>query len=229
MPNLLEIDSVIKSFGDIQILTDIYLRCETGDIIGMLGRNGTGKSTLLKILFGTMPADRKFIRIDGKVYDCPFKTTNELCYLPQHNFLPKHLIINKAVTLYLGKKHVDSFFNDELLAPIRNSKVSSLSGGELRYLEIKLLLSTNSKFILLDEPFNGGAPLLVESIKSLIIAKSKTTGIILTDHDYRNVLDVANRYCLIFDGGIKIIKDKNELVKWNYVSESRITASMENS
>ena len=222
MSNLLEIDSVIKSFGGHQVLTDIYLKCETGDIIGMLGRNGTGKSTLLKILFGTMAADRKFIRIDGKIYDYPYKTKDELCYLPQHEFLPKHLTIEKAVRLYIGKTSVDSFFNDETLTVVRKSKVAHLSGGELRYLEIKLLLHTNSKFVLLDEPFNGVSPILNESIKSLITEASKTKGIILTDHDYRNVLDIANHYCLIFDGGIKEIKDKSELVKWGYISERKL-------
>lgn len=221
MSNLLEIDSVIKSFKERQVLTDIYLKCETGDIVGMLGRNGSGKTTLLKILFGTLAADRKFIRINGKVYISPYKTRNEICYLPQHEFLPKHLIVDKVVELYLGKAS-NFFLNDEILTPLSKNKVSNLSGGELRYLEIKLLLNTESKFVLLDEPFNGISPILVQSIKTLIIESSRTRGIILTDHDYRNVLDVANRYCLIFDGGIKPINNKYELVKWGYVSESRI-------
>lgn len=221
MPNLLEIDSVIKSFHGRQILTDIYLKCETGEIIGLLGRNGTGKSTLLKILFGVLPADNKFIRIDGKVLPHPYKTTNELCYLPQHNFLPKHLSVLKTIKLYLSKSKVDSFLNDPILSPVADSKTNNLSGGELRYLEIKLLLSTNCKFLLLDEPFNGISPLMTESIKALIAEKSKSKGIILTDHDYHNVIDVATRYCLIFDGGIKEMHDKNELVTWGYLSETR--------
>lgn len=222
MSNLLEIDSVIKSFDGIQILTDVYLKCETGDIVGILGRNGTGKSTLLKILFGTLSADRKFIRIDGKVYDSAYKVKNVLCFLPQKNFVPKNLVVERVVELYLGKKSIQSFFNDKLLEQIKKSKVSNLSGGEIRYLEIKLLLKLDCQFVLLDEPFNGVSPILIESIKDLIKDASKIKGIILTDHDYRNVLDVANRYCLIFDGGIKHIKDKQELVKWGYVSESKI-------
>jgi len=222
MASLLETDSVLKSYGDSQVLTDIYLKCETGDIIGMLGRNGTGKSTLLKILFGTLRADRKFIRIDGKVHTTPYKTKNELCFLPQHDFLPKYFKTEKAVKLYLGIEAVESFFNDTTLIKLKNNKVSELSGGELRYMEIKLLLNTDSKFVLLDEPFNGVSPLLVEFIKKLIIESSKTKGIILTDHDYKNVLDVATRYCLIYDGGIKTITDKKELVKWGYVPATKI-------
>ena len=219
MSNLLEIDSVIKSFGEKQVLTDIYLKCETGDILAMLGRNGTGKSTFLKILFGTLTADRKFIRIDGKIYDTPYKTKNELCYLPQHEFLPRHLRVDKAVNFYLGKELSETFLDDTFLLQFRKNKISDISGGELRYLEVKLLLSTKSKFVLLDEPFNGISPVIIESIKDLIKEASLTKGIILTDHDYRTALDVANRYCLLFDGGIKKIIDKNELIEWGYLSE----------
>ncbi len=222
MPSLLEIDSVVKSFGLHDVLTDIYMKCQTGNIIGMLGRNGTGKSTLMKILFGTLQADRKFIRIDGKVYDQPYKAINEICYLPQDSFLPKYMSVEKAIELYLGKQQVASFLEDPILQQLNTSKISHLSGGELRYLEIKLLLHTDCKFILLDEPFNGVSPILVGEIKKLILKMSEFKGIILTDHDYRNVLDVANQFCLIYDGGIKRIDDKQELVRWGYISESRI-------
>ena len=221
MPNLLEIDSVFKSFDMHDVLTDIYLKCQTGDIIGMLGRNGTGKSTLMKILFGTLQADRKFIRIDGKIYDQPYKTINEICYLPQDSFLPKHMTIEKTIELYLGRDQVVNFLEDTILQKLNTSKISHLSGGELRYLEIKLLLHTDSKFILLDEPFNGVSPILVGEIKKLILKMSELKGIILTDHDYRNVLDVANQFCLIYDGGIKRITDKQELVRWGYIRSSK--------
>ena len=222
MSNLLEIDSVVKSFDMHVVLTDIYMKCQTGDIIGMLGRNGTGKSTLMKILFGTLNADRKFIRIDGKVYDQPYKTINEICYLPQDSFLPKNMSIEKTIELYLGKNNVLSFLENPVFQNLKKSKISHLSGGELRYLEIKLLLHTDCKFILLDEPFNGVSPILVGEIKKLILKTSETKGIILTDHDYRNVLDVANQFCLIYDGGIKRIDDKQELVRWGYIPESRL-------
>lgn len=222
MPNLLEIDSVIKSFDMHVVLTDIYLKCQTGDIIGMLGRNGTGKSTLMKILFGTLNADRKFIRIDGKFYNQPYKTKNEICYLPQDPFLPKHMGVEKTIRLYLGRKAVQDFMKDSVLQNLNTSKISHLSGGELRYLEIKLLLYTDCKFLLLDEPFNGVSPIMIGEIKKLILKASALKGIILTDHDYRNVLDVANQFCLIYDGGIKKIDDKQMLVRWGYIPESRL-------
>ncbi|MFN8256003.1 MAG: ATP-binding cassette domain-containing protein [Bacteroidales bacterium] len=218
---MLEIDSVRKSFGTHDVLTDIYLKCETGDIIGMLGRNGSGKSTLLKILFGTLEAENKFIRLNDKIYDKPYKTMDRICYLPQNNFLPAHLKVGKAVELYMGKERLSDFRAEEVLTKIWDNKIAETSGGELRYLEIKLLLSLDAEFVLLDEPFNGVSPLLIENIKELIRKNSKSKGIILTDHDYRNVLDIANRFCLIYEGAIKEIKDKKELVRWGYLPESK--------
>ncbi len=218
MVNTLEIDSVIKSFADKQVLTDIYLKCSTGDIIGLIGRNGSGKSTLFKILFGTLAAERKFIRMNGQVMNSPYTVPDTIGYLPQHEFLPKQLTIEKVVQLFLGKPTVEIFFNDDNLIKLRKSKVSNLSGGELRYVEIKLLLNSKAKFILLDEPFNGISPLMIETIKPLIVEASHTKGIMLTDHDYRNVMDVANSYRLLFDGGLKQIKDEKDLRSWGYIS-----------
>jgi lipopolysaccharide export system ATP-binding protein len=218
MQSILEIDSVMQSFDGRKILSDIYLKCETGDILGMLGRNGSGKSTLLKILFGAMKGDHKFIRIDGEIYDKPFKTPGLVCYLPQHSFLLGHLSVTTTVTLYLDGVGVDAFLDDELLGKLRHNKINSLSGGESRYLEIKLLLSMPSKFVLLDEPFNGVAPVMIDQLKTMITQHSATKGIILTDHDYNNVLDVANKYCLVYDGSIKHIETKNDLVRWQYLT-----------
>src|SRR5258708_40300109 len=99
MQNSLEVDSVIKSFGKLKILSDIYLKCETGDIIGIMGRNGTGKSTLLKIIFGTINSSNKSIRINDKVYHQPFKTAGLVGYLPQHHFLLPHLSIYETAKL----------------------------------------------------------------------------------------------------------------------------------
>jgi len=221
MPSFLEIDSVVKTFDIKPVLTDIYFSCKTGDIVGIFGRNGTGKSTFLKILFGSLSAESKFIRIDNKIYDKPYKTYGEISFLPQDSFLPQQLSVKKVVELYLNSDQISSFFDDSILFHLQKNKITHLSGGELRYLEIKLLLNQNSKFVLLDEPFNGMSPILIESVKKLVVQNSENKGVILTDHDYRNVLEVANRFCVFFDGGIKEISDKSELVKWGYISESK--------
>jgi lipopolysaccharide export system ATP-binding protein len=219
MSNLLEVDSIRKSFGDKQVLTDISLKCQPGDIIGLLGRNGTGKSTLLKIIFGTLYTDYKFIRIDDEVLTQPFKTKNSIVYLPQDNFLPKNITVKKVVEIYSDESDQKEFLEDDVLSKVTGTKIGNLSGGESRYLEVKLLLNLSSVFVLLDEPFNGISPLHIELIKAMILNKSSKKGIILTDHDYRNVLDIANKYYLLFDGGLKKIETQQDLVDWGYVPE----------
>jgi lipopolysaccharide export system ATP-binding protein len=219
MSNLLEVDSIRKSFGDKQVLTDVALKCQPGDIIGLLGRNGTGKSTLLKIIFGTLFTDYKFIRINDEVLTRPFKSKSKIAYLPQDNFLPRNITVNKVVEIYSDDFDQKVFLEDEVLSKVIGTKVGNLSGGESRYLEVKLLLNLDTIFVLLDEPFNGISPLHIELVKNMILDKSIKKGIILTDHDYRNVLDVANKYYLLFDGGLKRVKTKQDLINWGYVPD----------
>jgi lipopolysaccharide export system ATP-binding protein len=217
MSSLLEVDSIRKAFGDKQVLTDIALKCQSGDIIGLLGRNGSGKSTLLKIIFGTLYTDYKFIRINDKILDQPFKSKNIIVYLNQDNFLPKNITVKQVVKIYSEDLDHKEFFEDEVLSKVLETKIRNLSGGESRYLEVKLLLTLDSRFVLLDEPFNGISPLHIDKIKNMILEKSVKKGIILTDHDYQNVLDVANKNYLLFDGGLKPIKTKQDLIDWGYV------------
>lgn len=221
MSNLLEVDSIRKSFGDKQVLTDIALKCQPGDIIGLLGRNGTGKSTLLKIVFGTLFTNYKFIRINDEVLNQPFKTKSKIAYLNQDNFLPKNITVKQVVDIYSDDLDHKGFLDDEILEKVVETKIRNLSGGESRYLEVKLLLNLNSIFVLLDEPFNGISPLHIELVKKMILDNSLKKGIILTDHDYRNVLDVATRYYLLFDGGLKPVKTKNDLIDWGYVPDNK--------
>ena len=219
MQDLLEADSIVKSYDLRHILTDVYVKCVSGDIIGLLGRNGIGKSTMLKIIFGTLVADNKFIRINQQVIDKPYLKRDLINYLPQDGFLPANLTVKQVVGLYFNDSTL--ILDDDILKKVINTRISNLSGGEGRYLEIKMLLFSKSKFVLLDEPFNGVAPILIDSIKDLIKEQSISKGIILTDHDYINVLDVANRYYLMFDGGLKEITKKNELIDWGYMPESK--------
>jgi len=221
MSSLLEVDSIRKAFGDKQVLTDIALRCQPGDIIGLLGRNGSGKSTLLKIIFGTLFTDYKFIRINDKILAHPFKTKNIISYLNQDNFLPKNITIKQVVKIYSDDLDQKEFLDDEVLSRVLDTKIGNLSGGESRYLEVKLLLTLDSLFVLLDEPFNGISPLHIEKVKNMILDKSVEKGIVLTDHDYRNVLNVANKFYLLFDGGLKPIKTKQDLIDWGYVPDNK--------
>lgn len=214
---LLEVDSIRKYFNEKLVLSDVYLKCETNEIIGLLGRNGSGKSTLLKIIFGIESADNKFIRIDGVVENQTSQLLKDVSYLPQESFIPNNFSVKKAISLSLSKQKLFAFLEDEFIKSISEKNIKDLSGGELRYLEIKLILSNSSKFVLLDEPYNGLSPLMVEKINELILKNSNQKGIIITDHNYEKVLNIATKLMLIKEGRLYLLNDKSELFEKGYL------------
>ena len=220
--HLFEIDSIQKNFGHQSIVSDVYLKCETGDIIGILGRNGCGKSTLLKIIFGVVSADFKFVRIDGKVQLKAAALFRDISYLHQDSCIPKSLSVKKAIQLSIPKEELLDFYADEMIHNIRDKKTRHLSGGELRYLEIKLALRNPSKIVLLDEPYNGLSPLMGEKINQLILDNSARKGIIITDHNYQNVISVATQLTLMKEGKLHYLKDKIELVEKGYLNSEML-------
>jgi ABC-type multidrug transport system ATPase subunit len=218
--NYLYVDSVTKSFGLKQVLTDIFISCKKGEIIGLLGRNGAGKSTLLKIIFGSISADSKFIRIGNKMIDGLYDNRNLINYLPQHSFLPNHLKVSQLISLFCNKSNADIINANAHIHPLVNKLTNQLSGGERRLVEIFLIVHSNADYILIDEPFNGIAPIFKEEIKCLIKEYSGSKGFIITDHDYRNIIDIATRTILMHDGGLEEIKQKDDLIFWNYIPEN---------
>jgi len=214
----LHIDSVNKSYRGQLVLSDIYLSCKPGEIVGLLGRNGSGKSTLLKIIFGSVTAENSYIKIDSKRVTKPFENFNKVRYLPQDSYLPKDVSIHRIIRLFGNNLDEKKMTNDPLISGFLQKTTRQLSGGEKRIVEILLMIYSKSPYILLDEPFNGVAPKNIEDIKSRIREQSKTKGIILTDHDYRDIVDVSTRILLLFDGGIKEISNIDELKHWGYIS-----------
>lgn len=220
--HILEIDSVQKNFGNQTIISDVYLKCETGAIIGILGRNGCGKSTLLKIIFGIVPADFKFVRIDGVVQLKAEALFKDISYLHQDSCIPKSLTVKKAIELSISKDNLHAFYEDNMIQNIQDKKIGHLSGGELRYLEIKIVLYNPSKFVLLDEPYNGLSPLMAEKINLLILDNAAQKGIIITDHNYQNVLSIATQLTLMKEGKLHHLKDKIELVEKGYLNSGML-------
>ena len=213
----LHVDSVIKSFDTKQVLTDVFISCQKGEIIGLIGRNGSGKSTLLKIIFGSIPSDRKFVKIGDKISNGLFDNRKLIKYLPQDNFLPNHVSVKTIIDLFCDIDKAVLIKAHGLIVPMLNKKSKQLSAGEKRLLEILLIIYSDSTYTLIDEPFNGVAPIYKEEIKDLIKQQSVDKGFIITDHDYRNILDIATRILIIYDGGIKEIKGKDELKYWGYI------------
>jgi ABC-type multidrug transport system ATPase subunit len=220
--SFLEVDSVQKQYDGKIILSDVYLKCETCDIIGILGRNGSGKSTLLKIIFGIVNADFKFVRIDGEVKSKTSDLLNEISYLSQDNFIPNLFSVKKTILLSIAKDKLREFYADEMIQAILNKKINHLSGGELRYLEIKLILFNSSKFVLLDEPYNGLSPIVIDKINQLIIENSSKKGIIITDHNYENVIKISTKLVLMKEGKLHHLEGKDELVEKGYLKASMI-------
>ncbi len=217
------VNKLSKKFKKRIILSDISLRIKTGEILGILGRNGCGKSTLLKILFGTLPSDHKNILIDNECFN-PSRNIElmNISYLPQDSFLPNDLKVRDVIPIYFkGGDTQNKIFYDPRIAKFEQQKIGTLSLGERRYFEILLISRLPHQFLLLDEPFSMVEPLYQDSIKELLIEMRKEKGIIITDHYYRNVLEVSDRKMIIKDGKAFGIDNENDLIENGYLPESR--------
>jgi ABC-type multidrug transport system ATPase subunit len=214
---IIELDSVELYFDKRRILNGIYLKAETGKITGLLGRNGCGKSCLLQILFGSLHPKYKFIKIDGKPMLKPLYSQQNSAYLPQHHLAPDHLKIKTLFQLLLldWKAFVSHF---ESFSPYYNSKLNQISGGERRVIETYAVLKQAGDIILLDEPFSNIAPLYVETIKQLISAEKAQKAIIITDHYYRDVIDICDELYLLSNGCTKKIENLEELEDYKYLN-----------
>lgn len=204
----LEVDSVIMRYGEHTVLSDVYLKCNVGDIIGIFGRNGSGKTTLFNIIYGTCTAENSFVRIDGEVISRGAFRGGLVGYLPQNDFFPAHLRVREVFSL-LPQWRVDR--KDEILGRVWETRAGELSGGELRYLEIMYLLWSGFKYLILDEPFSGLAPVMVERLCSILKEHSKTAGIMIADHDYRSVAGLVNRHFMLDSGELREISSFDEL------------------
>jgi ABC-type multidrug transport system ATPase subunit len=216
--HLLEADSIQLTFDGRSILSDIYLTSETGKITGLLGRNGAGKSCLLKIIFGSLDSE-KSVRFDKQSMHQPFKVPELITYLPQFNFIPKQLSLK---TVFQDFKLDYSIFENHF--PEFNSKylssVGSLSGGERRLVELFIILKSKGQFSLLDEPFTHLSPLQIEKAQELILEEKINKGILITDHLHEAVTDICDKLYVLSNGKTHLTKNLEDLerlgyVKWN--------------
>jgi ABC-type multidrug transport system ATPase subunit len=217
----LHVDSIRKTIAGRSILNDVFISCKEGEIVGILGRNGSGKSTLLKIIFGSATADNKFITVDSKKTGSLFSSRNLIHYLPQNNYLPNHIKLKRLISCLCRKEALKDLMEQDQIKPFLDKKAGQLSGGERRIVEILVLLNSNASILLLDEPFHGISPLQVESIINHIKAHSKDKAIIITDHDYENVISVSTRLILMQEGNTRAIKDVAELIEYGYLPKGK--------
>lgn len=198
------LDSIFFSYGDEPLLKGCYLESKKGTVTGIVGRNGSGKSTLFKIASGQLNAASGITifgeqRLHKKSKRIRFSL---LSYLPQEAFLPGSI---KVKTLL---KSFPDLRSDEFLQQEMNQKVGHLSTGNRRYLEVMLILSLQKPFIILDEPFTGLSPILIERVIAFINSRKKEAGIIVSDHYSRYLLPLCDSLYTLENGILQRTSDQ---------------------
>ncbi|MGN6395258.1 MAG: ATP-binding cassette domain-containing protein [Mucilaginibacter sp.] len=216
MIHTLEADGIQLNFGTRRILSDIYLKCETGKITGLLGRNGQGKTCLMNIILGSLKSSISSVRFDGVVTRKVNKRPDLLLYLPQFNFIPKELTVKQVLGDFrLSADELNNRFPE--FEGRHDLKVKQLSGGQWRTLELYIIVKAPSLFAMLDEPFTHLNPIQIENVKQFLLEEKKNKGFLITDHMYNHLLDISDEVYLLKDGRTYPAKTLEELGQLGYV------------
>lgn len=209
-------EHLAKSYKNRQVVKDVSLAVNTGEIVGLLGPNGAGKTTSFYMVVGLVRHDNGVVRIDNE----------DISLLPMHDrakqgigYLPQEASIFRRLTVYENlmsvlqirkdltnaerKARADELIAEFRIEHIRDSLGQSLSGGERRRVEIARAIALNPKFILLDEPFAGVDPIAVADIQSIIRhLKERGIGVLITDHNVRETLGIVDKAYILNSGTI---------------------------
>jgi lipopolysaccharide export system ATP-binding protein len=230
---VLRSENLIKSYGGREVVRSVDIRVQSGEIIGLLGRNGAGKTTTFQMIVGLVKPDGGSIFLDED--DISRSTTPErarlgITYLPQENsvFLKASVEDNLRLILELlpyeteEKETLKRELLEELgLVSLSSQSAHSLSGGERRKLEICRSLVLKPKFLLLDEPFTGIDPLtIIELQKILLRLKEREIGIIISDHNVRDTLQITDR-AYILDEGVVLVEGEPGSIAGNEQARKR--------
>ena len=212
----LRANNLAKAYRGREVIHDVSLSLDSGQIVGLLGPNGAGKTTCFYMIIGIIPADRGDITIDGM--DITSLTMHErarrgIGYLPQEASIFRRLTVGDNILAILEtRSDLDKkqrlARRDELLEEfhvqhLRESLGQSLSGGERRRIEIARALATEPDFIMLDEPFAGVDPISVIEIKEIINhLRDRGIGVLITDHNVRDTLDICEKAYIVGEGCI---------------------------
>jgi len=229
---VLSIQNLQKTYNKNNVVKDISLNVESGEIVGLLGPNGAGKTTSFYMIVGLVTADHGQIKIDQKdLTRMPIHLRSRLgiSYLPQEPSIFRKLNVSQNIlsVIELNEKSkikqqekLDLLLNELNIEHIRQNTAISLSGGERRRVEIARCLATNPKFILLDEPFAGIDPIAVLDIQTIISQLSqKGIGVLITDHNVRETLGICNKAYIVNQGKIFASGNPNELIENENVKE----------
>ena len=203
-----------KSYKGRQVVRDVSLCVEVGQIVGLLGPNGAGKTTTFYMVVGLVPSDQGIVELKGEdVSHAPMhiRARKGIGYLPQESSIFRKLTVSQNIMAILQtrktlsrterEQQLDALLQEFSIGHIRDSLGMSLSGGERRRVEIARALATEPQFILLDEPFAGVDPISVIDIKKIIQQlKNRGIGILITDHNVRETLDVCEKAYIVSHG-----------------------------
>lgn len=225
---LLAARNLAKSYKGREVVKDVSVEIHSGEIIGLLGPNGAGKTTCFYMIVGLIPSDKGRILIDDEdITGLPMhgRARKGIGYLPQEASVFRKLTVEENIMAILEtrkdmdkkqrKVKMESLIEEFHITHIRKSLGMSLSGGERRRLEIARALATEPKFILLDEPFAGVDPISVNDIKQIIThLKTLAIGVLITDHNVRETLDICERAYIVSEGFI-IASGSSEVILGN--------------
>ena len=211
----LEVRSIAKSYDKRAVLHDVSLDVHRGEVVGLLGPNGAGKTTCFYSVMGLVKPDSGRIFLDGQdITELPMyrRAILGLGYLPQETSIFRGMTVEENILAVLEAaepdKHVrldrlEQLLSEFGLTALRDSPAMALSGGERRRCEIARALAAHPSIMLLDEPFAGIDPISISDIRELVRElKSREIGVLITDHNVRETLDIVDRACIIYDGQV---------------------------
>lgn len=218
----LVVDSVRKSYGDRRVLQDVYIHCEIGQVVGLLGRNGCGKSTLMKVITRNASSEYSYIKAGDKVLLNKRQTAKHIAYLPQESFLPQNEKVKTILRLCLDEISYKIQLNIPEIKSMQDSKIQHLSGGEKRYVELISILHHPAKHLLLDETFNGLSPILRVKVSDEIQRIKTQKAILITDHDFRSIIRISDKVYFLGNGKTYQVNHLKDLVRLGYLPQNYI-------
>ena len=211
----LEVRSIAKSYDKRAVLHDVSLEVHRGEVVGLLGPNGAGKTTCFYSVMGLVKPDSGLIYLDrNDITELPMyrRAILGLGYLPQETSIFRGMTVEENIMAVLEaagqekevrRDRLEQLLGEFGLAALRDSPAMALSGGERRRCEIARALAADPSIMLLDEPFAGIDPISIADIRELVRElKSRDIGVLITDHNVRETLDIVDRACIIYDGQV---------------------------